>query len=92
VLDRSKYRPVLTAVAILAAIRDLYPDEVLWRDPPYEYETVKLPIDILWGSPVLRQMLSRGASPREIEASWQEELAAFARVRERYLLYRARGG
>lgn len=25
-----------------------------WKQPPYEYETEKMPIDILWGSPALR--------------------------------------
>ena len=38
----------------LKAIRLLYPDYNLWRQPPYEYEATKMPIDILSGSDFLR--------------------------------------
>jgi uncharacterized protein YbbC (DUF1343 family) len=29
-------------------------DEPFWKSPPYEYEYLKMPIDILWGSEKLR--------------------------------------
>jgi hypothetical protein len=35
------FRPVLTAVALLAAIRRLGPVQFAWREPPYEYEAEK---------------------------------------------------
>ena len=35
--------------------RRLHPDYDLWRDFPYEYEFGKLPIDVINGSPLLRE-------------------------------------
>jgi hypothetical protein len=40
---------------VVAAIRRLYPREFAWLPPPYEYEREKMPIDILFGSPGLRE-------------------------------------
>lgn len=88
VLDRRRFRPFLTAVAILKATKELYPEEFQWRRPPYEYETEKLPIDILSGSPRLRQFIEEGRTLKEMEEWWQEEARQFNRaVRKRYLLY-----
>ena len=42
----------------------------------------------LAGTERLRQQLSRGVSPEKIIAGWESEVAAFRRVREKYLLYR----
>jgi len=42
----------------------------------------------LAGTERLRQQLSRGVSPEKIVAGWESEVAAFRRVREKYLLYR----
>jgi hypothetical protein len=30
----------------------LYPEQFAWKQPPYEYEREKLPIEILLGGPV----------------------------------------
>jgi hypothetical protein len=30
----------------------LYPDSFAWKQPPYEYEREKLPIEILLGGPL----------------------------------------
>ena len=38
--------PTALFVAILRAVRELHPDLRLWRDPPYEYETDRVPIDV----------------------------------------------
>jgi uncharacterized protein YbbC (DUF1343 family) len=57
VTDRATFRPLRTTVALLAAARQLYPDDFAWLPPPYEYETVKMPIDILFGDARLRTLL-----------------------------------
>ncbi len=43
--------------------------------------------DLLAGSDRLRTLIEAGKSEAEIRASWAEELAAYRRLRERYLLY-----
>jgi uncharacterized protein YbbC (DUF1343 family) len=51
VLDRNVYRPFQTSIEIIRCIRKLYPESFAWKQPPYEYEHEKLPIQILLGSP-----------------------------------------
>jgi uncharacterized protein YbbC (DUF1343 family) len=87
VLDRVRFRAVETGVALLAAFRASDPDRFAWRDPPYEYEHTKLPIDILAGSASLREQIEAGHTAREIAQSWEPAVAGFARLRERFLLY-----
>jgi uncharacterized protein YbbC (DUF1343 family) len=51
VLDRNAYRSFQTGVEIIRCIRKLYPESFAWKQPPYEYEYEKLPIQILLGGP-----------------------------------------
>jgi uncharacterized protein YbbC (DUF1343 family) len=87
VTDRAAFRPVYTAVAILSAARSVAPDDFAWREPPYEYETVKRPIDILWGSDALRRGIDSGASVEEILSSAAAECEEFERTAAPHLLY-----
>jgi uncharacterized protein YbbC (DUF1343 family) len=52
VTDRNAFHPFQTGLEIIRVIRKLYPDEFAWKQPPYEYETKKLPIEILLGGPI----------------------------------------
>jgi uncharacterized protein YbbC (DUF1343 family) len=87
VTDRDGFRPVRATVAILCACRALAPDDFAWREPPYEYEEVLAPIDILWGSDALRRGVDAGRSADEILQGVDHELARFSRDVEPYLLY-----
>jgi uncharacterized protein YbbC (DUF1343 family) len=86
VLDRESFRPVLTGVALVAAFREA-DSGFAWRPPPYEYEHEKLPFDILAGSSELREQIEAGVAAEEIARAWAPSVAAFQRVRERFLLY-----
>ncbi len=44
--------------------------------------------DILAGGPLLREQIQKGMTSVQIRATWKEGLANFARVREKYLLYK----
>jgi len=87
VLDRERFRPVETGVALLAAFRASDPERFAWRDPPYEYEREKLPIDILAGSSDVREQIERGTPARAIARSWEAGVQAFLKIRERFLMY-----
>jgi uncharacterized protein YbbC (DUF1343 family) len=87
VLDRRRFRPVETGVALVAAFRGSNPERFRWRDPPYEYEHEKLPFDILAGSSELREQIERGTPAREIARSWEGAIQAFSGIRERFLMY-----
>ncbi|HLW34041.1 MAG TPA: DUF1343 domain-containing protein [Chthoniobacterales bacterium] len=51
VLDRDVYRSFQTGVEIIRCVGRLYAEEFAWKQPPYEYEYEKLPIQILLGGP-----------------------------------------
>ncbi|HTZ19213.1 MAG TPA: DUF1343 domain-containing protein [Dissulfurispiraceae bacterium] len=88
VTDRNKFRPFKTGVAVLKAVHDLYPKQPLWKSPPYEYETVKMPVDILAGTDRLRTEIEKGADLDLMESWWIAECRSFDRkVRKKYLLY-----
>jgi uncharacterized protein YbbC (DUF1343 family) len=53
--DPLTFQPYRAFAAILKVVRRLNPDMVIWKQPPYEYETVNLPFDILSGSAFLRE-------------------------------------
>jgi uncharacterized protein YbbC (DUF1343 family) len=87
VTDRAAFKPVITGVALIDMFRRFNPPKFAWRQPPYEYEHEKVPIDILAGSDVLRQQIDSSVSIGEIAASWSNDEAEFKRLRAPYLLY-----
>jgi uncharacterized protein YbbC (DUF1343 family) len=86
VTDRQAFRPVEAGVALIEAFHAAGPDRFAWRDPPYEYEYDKWPIDILYGSSRLREALASGTASAE-PGTWQPDASAFMSLRERFLLY-----
>ena len=79
------FRPWRVQALALKAIRRLYPDYPLWRDFAYEYEHERLAIDLINGSPLLRDWVddpTAGVDQLEHlachdEAAWREERQAF---------------
>jgi uncharacterized protein YbbC (DUF1343 family) len=87
VTDRPQYKPFFTALLLIQRIRDLYPNDFAWRQPPYEYEIEKLPFDILCGSDTIRKTMEAGGSLKALERSWQNDLLMFEKQRKPFLLY-----
>jgi uncharacterized protein YbbC (DUF1343 family) len=77
VTDRRRYRPVAATTAILCAIRRTHGESLAWREPPYEYEPERMPIDLIGGTDRVRVAIDAGVPAREIVESWGDELAAF---------------
>jgi uncharacterized protein YbbC (DUF1343 family) len=87
VLDRDRFLPVKTGVAVVKTAHDMHTDEFRWKQPPYEYVFDKNPFDVIAGTGALREAIERGASVDDIDRSWRPGLEAFRRLREAYLLY-----
>ncbi|HMG33958.1 MAG TPA: DUF1343 domain-containing protein [Blastocatellia bacterium] len=87
VTDRDAFRPVATAVTIIAAIRRLWPSSFEWKQPPYEYVFDKLPFDVINGGSMLREQIEHDVAVSEIEVSWAAGVLAFDETRKKYLLY-----
>ncbi len=87
VLDRQKFRPAITGIAIVKSAFDLYGDQFRWKVPPYEYEYEKNPFDVIAGTSAIREAIEAGNSLKSIEASWEDQLPEFNRTRKQFLLY-----
>jgi uncharacterized protein YbbC (DUF1343 family) len=87
VTDRGIFKPYLTGIALISAAQTLYPESFRWRDPPYEYELEKMPIEILSGSSDLPRMIESDTPLDLIRQSWQEDISFFTHRRKPYLLY-----
>ena len=89
VINRERLKPFKTGVAIIKSIHDLYPEHFAWKQPPYEYETEKMPIDILAGTDRLRKDIEKGEKLDKMEEWWQEECSQFNKqYRKKYLMYK----
>jgi uncharacterized protein YbbC (DUF1343 family) len=81
--DHAAFRPWRLMALAFKALRRLRPDYPLWRDFPYEYEHDRLAIDLINGSPLLREWVDAPATtPADLDAlahmdesRWQEESA-----------------
>jgi uncharacterized protein YbbC (DUF1343 family) len=89
IINRKKYKSFKTGVAAIKTIHDLYTNKFEWKNPPYEYEEKKMPIDILAGTDRIRNDIEEGAKINHMEDWWKEECLEFNRkVRKNYLMYK----
>jgi uncharacterized protein YbbC (DUF1343 family) len=87
VTSHKDFRPYRTSLALLQAVMLAYPESFKYKEPPYEYEYVRLPMDCILGSNQVRQQLEEGIPIVEIEQQWDAELKEFEKLRTRYFLY-----
>jgi uncharacterized protein YbbC (DUF1343 family) len=87
VTDPAAFRPYRTSLALLQAVMQLYPEAFHYKEPPYEYEYERLPMDLILGDRQLRLALEQGQNVMDLERSWQQDLDAFKNVRREVLLY-----
>lgn len=87
VTDPNSFRPYRTSLALFQTVILLYPDQFEYKQPPYEYEYEKLPMDLILGDRSVREQLESGTSIEELEKSWADELLQFENLRKKYFLY-----
>jgi hypothetical protein len=82
------FRPWRLQALAFKAIRNLHPAYDLWRDFPYEYELGKLAIDVINGSPLLREWVdNRNATPADLDAITVPDETSWEAERRPFLLY-----
>jgi uncharacterized protein YbbC (DUF1343 family) len=59
-----------------------------YKDFPDKDKFFNSYFDVLAGGPVLRKQIQKGMTSEQIRATWKDELAKFAKIREKYLLYK----
>ena len=78
IMDRDLFESYKTGIAMVWAFYKLHSDKIEWD---------KRKMNRLVATRRLEIMIHDGASPSEIFASWEEELAEFKEMRQAYLLY-----
>ncbi len=82
------FRPYRFSLALLSAILANHREDFRWKDPPYEYEYHRMPIDLILGDSSLRNNLERLVGLDFLQSSWEVELSQYLEWRESFLLYR----
>lgn len=82
------FRPWRLMALVFKALRQLRPDQELWRDFPYEYEQDRLAIDLINGGEDLRRWVEDpAAEPGDLEALAAPDEAGWRQARKAYQLY-----
>lgn len=82
------FKPWRVMALAFKAVRSLQPDYVLWRNFAYEYEHDRLAIDLINGSPLLREWVDDlQAEPGDLDALTCADEAQWLQERTSFLLY-----
>jgi uncharacterized protein YbbC (DUF1343 family) len=84
---RERFQPLGTGVALLIALRRLYPDDFAWRTEPYEFVSDRLAIDLLAGDTSIRDLVDQGGEFPDLGAHWRQCEREFSESVQSYLLY-----
>lgn len=87
IIDHHAFRPYLTSIALLAAIIEIHGRDFRWKDPPYEYEFERMPIDLILGDSDLRRAIEAGADIPKITGAWDGENRDYDKWRKEFLQY-----
>ncbi len=82
------FQPWRVMALAFKALREQSPDYPLWRDFPYEYEHGRLAIDLINGSPLLREWVDDpAATPADLDALARADETAWLAQRREFELY-----
>jgi len=87
ITDRRQFKPVITGIALIKTLYELYAEEFKWKNPPYEYVFDRNPFDVIAGTTATRKQIESGLSLEKIELSWLSDVTLFRQTRAKYLLY-----
>ena len=62
----SQHRPFRNTLVLLLAARRLWPEQLSWTRPPYEYEEVMMPLDCICGTDQVRIWLEHDGDDRQV--------------------------
>ena len=87
--DHEAFKSWRLVALAFKALRKLKPAYAIWRHFPYEYERDRLAIDVINGSPLLREWVDdASAAPADLDALTREDEEAWREERESVLLYK----
>ncbi len=80
ITDAASYSPYALALGIYQAIYQMHPDQFAYKQPPYEYEFERLPMDLILGDHNVRSQIETGVPVREMVEEWTSSLAAYRQM------------
>jgi uncharacterized protein YbbC (DUF1343 family) len=89
VTDRDAFLSYRTGLAVVWAVKKLWPDQFAWRTETYEFRDDVPAIDLLTGRAAVRLTIDAGASFDEVMAKSAFGLDVFTAGRDAALLYDA---
>jgi uncharacterized protein YbbC (DUF1343 family) len=87
VTDRQAFNAYRTGLAVLVAVKTLWPDAFAWRTQPYEFRADVPAIDLLTGKPAVREAIDRGTTVDEVRRLACTGTARYDEGRSAALLY-----
>ncbi len=87
ITDRISFNAVFTGIALIKTVFDLYPNDFLWKNPPYEYVFDRNPFDVIAGTTKIREMFEEKSSWNELKIFCRQGIEEFSLIRKKYLLY-----
>ncbi len=80
VTEPRRFAPVTAALALVSAAAATAGERFSFNPPPYEYETRKMPFDVLSGDSSLRRRIESGRLDPTVPGEWREGHERFARL------------
>jgi uncharacterized protein YbbC (DUF1343 family) len=80
VTDPGAYSPYALSLGFYQAIYQTYPDRFAYKQPPYEYEYERLPMDLILGDRQIRFQIEAGQPLTDIISGWEVALSAYTQT------------
>lgn len=80
-------RPFLLMACFFKAIKKVQPELMNWRQPPYEYEYERLPIDLINGNEKLKKWIDEGGQMKELSNELEVDHKSWLQNIEDVLMY-----
>jgi uncharacterized protein YbbC (DUF1343 family) len=87
VTDRHVFEPYRTGLAVLVALKRLWPGAFRWREHAYEFRADVPAIDLLTGKPAVRRAIDEGCGLTDVAAAAEGGLELYSAGRDAALLY-----
>lgn len=87
ITERSLFKPLRWAAALLYSLKELYPKEFEWRTDEYEFVKDPPAVDLLFGSDLLRKTIDTAGDLNDLFSHMDQFERWFTQARSEFLLY-----
>lgn len=87
ITNKNQFRPFRAGIELLHAMVLQAPGKFEWKQPPYEYEHDRMPIDLIAGTAQLRELIDRGQGLTQFYERAESDAREFAKIRRKFLIY-----